>query len=111
MYKDYSVWLICTGGVWHLITWFWCNEGRLEESNSELEEGMGEGVGGVWGRFLPKHLGHETGCLMGGLIPCDQGLGVLLWVCTDSRLQGLLSVSEVMTPLPKACEGPFPGLY
>ena len=47
---------------------------------------------------------------MGGLVPCDQGLGVLLWIHADSRLQGLLSVSEGVTPLPKACEGPFPCL-
>ena len=95
------------------------SEGKLKESVSELEEGIGVGVGGAQGRPLPKHLGHETGHLMGDSVHCDQGLGVLLQVCTDSRLQGLLSVSEVqgllsvsevMTSLPKACEGLFTGL-
>ena len=38
------------------------NEGGLEESDSELEEGIGVGVGwDALGKCLPKHLGHETG--------------------------------------------------
>ena len=46
----------------------------------------------------------------GRLSPLWLGAWSLLWVHIDSRLQGLLLVSEVMTPLPKACEGPSPGL-
>ena len=54
------------------------NEGGPEESDPELEEGIGGGVGGdALGKPLPKHLGHEAGCLMAGSVPCGQGPGVL----------------------------------
>ena len=47
------------------------NEGGPEESDSEMEEGIGGGIGGdALGKTLPKYLGHETGCLMAGLVPC-----------------------------------------
>ena len=54
------------------------NKSGIEESNSALEEGTGGGVSrDALGNPLPKHLGHETGCLMAGLIPCGPGPGVL----------------------------------
>ena len=54
------------------------NKGGPEESNSELEEGIDGGVSGdALGKPLPKHLGHETGCLMAGSVPGGQEPGVL----------------------------------
>ena len=79
------------------------NEGGPEESDSELEEGMGEDLGGdATEKPLSKHLGHETGCLKEGLVPCGQGAGVLLQVHTDSKLQD---------PPSKACEGLSSGFW
>ena len=79
-----------------------CNEGGPDVSDSELEEGMGEALGGdALGKILPQHLGHETGCLKEGSVPCCQGAGFQLWVCADSKLQDLPS---------KACKGLSPCL-
>ena len=53
------------------------NKGGPEVSDLELEEGMGEDLGGdALGKPLPKHLGHETGCLKEGLVPCGWGAQV-----------------------------------
>ena len=67
-------------------------EGVPEKLVSESHDGSGDGTGrrGAMGmgrdgsteegtqKPLPKHLGHETGCLCGGSPPCEQGPACLL---------------------------------
>ena len=54
-------------------------EGGPEESKSELEEGIREGIGGdTVGKPQPRHLGQDMGCCNGGLLPVDRGLGSYL---------------------------------
>ena len=55
-------------------------EGGPEESESELEKGIGGDVGGdVPGKPLPEHLGQDTGCSKGGQGgPCRWGPGSYL---------------------------------
>ena len=84
-------------------------EGGPEESDSELEEAIGEGIvgelgGEALGKPLPKHRpGHRLP--QGGQgRPCGQGPSVLPWVPTGCELQGL-----GVSPLPKACNHPHPG--
>ena len=42
---------------------------------SGLEDGIGSLGGDEVGRSLPRHLGQEMGCLNGGLLLADGGLG------------------------------------
>ena len=52
-------------------------EGGPEDSVLELvklEDDLGSTRGDAVGRPLPIHLGQETGCLSGGLLPADGGL-------------------------------------
>ena len=42
----------------------------LDESVSELEDGVGCTGGDAVEKPLPRHLGQEMGCLSGGSAPC-----------------------------------------
>ena len=65
------------------------NKGGLEESDSELEEGIGGGVGGdALGKPLPKHLGHEhrLSQWQGRGNPVERGLESYLRILAGCKL-------------------------
>ena len=57
-------------------------DGGPEESVSELvelDDGVGLIGGDAAGKPLPRHFGQEMGCLSGGLLTADGGLGFRFW--------------------------------